>query len=81
MNYYVDNEKEIEINCGSVIDVLNTLCIRYPKMKPQLFDENNLIRRHINIFINDNIINDIEGYNHLISENDILRIVPSISGG
>lgn len=81
MLFYVNGEKEIELKGASILEVLINLINRYPNIKKQIFDGNNNLRRHINIFINDQNINDLGLLETPISENDIIRIIPSISGG
>ncbi|MEI6289541.1 MAG: MoaD/ThiS family protein [Chloroflexota bacterium] len=81
MVYYVNGEYEINLPGTILKEILSNLITRYPDIEYQLFDGKNTLRRHINIFINDKNIKDLEQLNSSINENDIIRIVPSISGG
>jgi len=81
MRYYIDNKPEAAVYGATVIDVLNNAVDQYPSLKYHLFDSSGKIRRHINIFINDHNIRDLDGLQTRLREDDKVILMASISGG
>jgi len=68
-------------NSPTLNGCLNHLCNSFPSIKERIFDENNEIRRFINIFVNDEDIRFLQDLNTPIKLNDVISIVPAIAGG
>ncbi|MEI7844462.1 MAG: MoaD/ThiS family protein [Chloroflexota bacterium] len=81
MKFYLDGQTDIEIDGATIAVALNDLILRFPAIKFHLFDKKGEIRRHINLFINENNIKELDGINTPINKDDRITIVPSISGG
>ncbi|HNO86169.1 MAG TPA: hypothetical protein PKM54_16145, partial [Anaerolineales bacterium] len=52
MKFYVDNQTEFEVQGATVAEVLENILVRYPALKPHLYDAKGELRRHFNIFVN-----------------------------
>ena len=81
MRYYIDNKPEAIVHGATVLDVLNNAVEQYPALKFHLFDSEGKIRRHINIFVSDRNIRELDGLKTQLAENDRVILMASISGG
>lgn len=81
LKYYLDNQSEIVLKGETVGDVLRSLAKQYPKIKNHIFDNSGQVRRHINLFVNADNIRDLQGLGTTVAENDIVKILPSVTGG
>ena len=81
MKYYTDNQTEVPVQGATVIDALNNAVQKHPALKAQIFDSNGKLRRHINIFVNDETIRDLNGLETKLKEEDRVTLLASISGG
>jgi molybdopterin converting factor small subunit len=81
MKSYVENQTEIPLQGETVAQGLNTLVTRYPAIKTHIMDDKGTVRRHINLFVNQNNIKSLNGLDTSVLENDKLILLPSISGG
>ena len=61
MKFYVDNQTEFEVNGATVAEVLENILVRYPALKPHLYDANGELRRHFNIFVNGVHLRELNG--------------------
>jgi molybdopterin converting factor small subunit len=81
MKYYTDNQSEVPVQGAAVMDALNDAVEKYPALKAQIFDSNGKLRRHINIFVNDQSIRELDGLDTKLKETDRVTLLASISGG
>lgn len=81
MKYYVDNQSEFPATGGTVTELLENILIRYPALKPHLFDPKGELRRHFNIFVNGVHIRDLGGLATTLKEDDKVILMASAAGG
>ncbi len=81
MRYYIENQPEAIVSGGTVIDALNNAVEKYPALKTHVFDSNGKLRRHINVFVNDENIKELKGLKTKLKEEDRITLLASISGG
>ena len=81
LKQYVNNLDEVEVVGSSVEDALDSLCEQFSELKPNLFDENGIVRNFINVYINDDDIRYAEGMKSAVKDGDSIQIVPSVAGG
>ncbi|MEK6753408.1 MAG: MoaD/ThiS family protein [Chloroflexota bacterium] len=81
MKFYVDNQNEFEVNGSSVAELIANILIRYPALKPHLFDSTGELRRHFNIFVNGVHLRDLEGMETALQEGDKVILMASAAGG
>ena len=76
------NEKdEVSISSESVAQMIIDLETEFPGIKDRLCDDQGEIRKFINIYVNEEDIRFLKGPETVISENDIVSIIPAIAGG
>ena len=81
MKFYVDNQSEFEVHGSSVAEVIDNILIRYPALKPHLFDAAGGLRRHFNIFVNGVHVRDLNGMETPLKEGDKVILMASAAGG
>jgi sulfur-carrier protein len=77
-----ENKEEITV-CNSPVlrGCLNHLFDSYPGIKERVLDENNEVRKFINIFVDDEDIRFLQNQDTNIKTDSIISIVPAIAGG
>jgi molybdopterin converting factor small subunit len=73
--------REIEIDGETVGTLIESVATQYPSIKPHLFDESGDLRSYVNLFLNDEDVRNLNGYDTPVGQDDRLMIVPSIAGG
>ena len=81
MRYYTGNQTETAVQGRTVIEALNDAVEKYPALRTHVFDSDGKLRRHINIFVNDENICDLKGLETELKEEDRVTLLASISGG
>lgn len=81
MKFYVDNQTEFEVTGSSVAELIENILLRYPALKPHLFDSNGGLRRHFNIFVNGVHLRDLDGLETNLKEEDKVILMASAAGG
>jgi sulfur-carrier protein len=69
---------KVEATGETLDDVLNNLDARFPGIRFRMIDEQDRIRKHIRIFINDEQVRDLA---HGVRPADQVCIVQALSGG
>jgi molybdopterin converting factor small subunit len=77
---YTNGEAQLNVEGGTVGQVLNALVEQYPDLKPHLFNGDEL-RNFVNVFVGDEDVRFLEGMETEVESSDNLRIIPSIAGG
>ena len=76
-----NNQAEVEIEAGTVGEMVENLESAYSGIKEKLVDEAGEIRRYVNIYINDEDIRFLDGADTPLGQGDSVTIVPAIAGG
>ena len=71
--------QKLKANC--VKDLLDQLEVKYPGIKDYIVDEEGSLRKHINIFIGEKLMEDRDQLSDEITENDEVLIFQALSGG
>jgi len=79
--YYTEKQPTVPVSGQTVNEALFDLMGQYPALKPHLCKKNGDLHAFVNLFIGETNIKDLQGLETPISENDELRLVPSIAGG
>ena len=69
---------EVQVEGGTLTDVLATLDRQFPGLRFRIIDEQNQIRPHIRIFVNHETARSLE---FALKPEDEIRIIGAISGG
>ena len=79
---YVNGQKEIIVIGDSIQESMNDLVKKFPGVKPHIFDPDGNLRSFINIFLNEERVNEsLEGLEKKLIAHDRLVIIASIAGG
>ena len=77
----VGGSEEIKTFGRDIDECLQLLCLSYPEMQDRIFDKDGVVRRFINIFVNDEDIRFLQNKETPIQATDEISIVPAIAGG
>ncbi len=75
---YTHGKEAVDHNARSVQELLEVMDDAYPGIRFRMIDEQEVVRRHIRIFINGELTNDLD---HPLAPTDTVRIICAISGG
>ena len=75
------NQEIVRIEGATIRDVINNLEQSYPGLKERICDEQNNIRRFVNVFVNDEDIRFLQDAETAVKPGDEVSIFPSIAGG
>jgi len=75
---YSGNASVVEADGSSVDDVLRDLDRRYPGFRFRIIDEQDAIRQHIKIFVNEEQVGIL---NKPVQPADVMHIICALSGG
>ena len=78
---HVDGRATVELEGGTIREVLFALQESYPKLKGRLLDERNEINRFVNVFLNEEDIRFLSNLDTPVKAGDGVMIVPAIAGG
>jgi molybdopterin synthase sulfur carrier subunit len=81
MKYYVDDLLEVRVAGSTVSQAISDLTTQYPAIKTHIVDNQGKLRRYVNLFVNQENINNLDGLDTIIEESDKIILMPSISGG
>jgi adenylyltransferase/sulfurtransferase len=81
MKYYVENQNEVSVNGSTVNELMENVLLKYPALKPHLFDSNGELRRHFNLFVNGVHIRELNGMDTSVKEDDKVILMASAAGG
>jgi molybdopterin synthase sulfur carrier subunit len=72
---------ELDIEGGTVSEVLTTLERDHPGFRERLYDERGEIRRFVNIYVAGEDIRFLKGLDTPLKEGEEVSIVPAVAGG
>ena len=78
---YTDNKKQINITALNIRDMIKEINIVYPGFEKQILDDENSIKRFLNIYINDEDIRFLDYENSLLEDGDEVMILTAVAGG
>ena len=70
-----------EVDGSSVVEVLRELEAHYPGLSAYIVDDQGRLRKHVNIFVNNALINDKEALSDTVKEGDEIYFMQALSGG
>jgi molybdopterin synthase sulfur carrier subunit len=75
------NQEIVQIEGATIRDLINNLEQSYPGLKERICDDQNNIRRFVNVFVNDEDIRFLQDAETVVKPGDEVSIVPAIAGG
>ncbi len=80
-SFYTSNQMSIQLEGKTIEELFGQLYSAHPAIQKHLLDSKGNFRRHINIFIHGENIRNLEGINTPLAPDDVITILPNISGG
>jgi adenylyltransferase/sulfurtransferase len=78
---FTNRRSEIKLDGKTVREVIQSLADEYPETKKAIFDENGTPRAFVNVFVNENNIKNLDGYDTEVKDGDEIMLIPAIAGG
>ena len=72
---------ELDEPIGTVRDALATVSARWPAVIDRVLTEQGELRRHVNVFLEDESIAFLDGLDTAVANGATITIVPAVSGG
>jgi sulfur-carrier protein len=77
----VSGMSEVEVEGGTVGEVLNGLAGKHPETHGQLFAEDGQLNRFVNVYVNDEDVRVQQGLQTGVAAGDTVVILPAMAGG
>ena len=81
LRFATERNAEVEVEGGTVGEVINALASSYPDIKAHIFADDGTPRDFINLFVDGQNVNSRQGLNTPVPDNGEVMIVPAIAGG
>ena len=78
---YTSNEATVELNPGTISELIEQLGERYPGLKEQLLADDGQLHRFVNVYVNDEDARYLDKLETKVSEGDKVSLLPSVAGG
>jgi sulfur-carrier protein len=78
---YCKGASELMFSAPSVRAVLDELERRHPLLYRGICDDTGAVRRHVNVFVNNDHVRDRDGLDTALLPGDEIIILPAVSGG
>lgn len=78
---YTGGQVDVQVAGKTVSEAIDSLLIVYPDLRPHLLNDENELRPFVNLFLGQDNINELQGLQTPLGENDRLMLLPSIAGG
>ncbi len=76
-----NGQAKIEMESGTLVDMVEKLDASYPGFKARLVDENGEQRYFVNIYLNGEDVRFLQGLDTFTKSGDEVSIVPAVAGG
>jgi molybdopterin synthase sulfur carrier subunit len=76
-----DDQEHVEVEGGCISEVLDSLEAAYPGFGELVFDQDRKIPRHVNIYLNNQEIHELNGADTPVSDGDQVAVIPALAGG
>jgi molybdopterin synthase sulfur carrier subunit len=81
LRQYCAGASELLIPAGTVRAALDELEERQAALYANICDETGRVRRHLNVFVNDHHVRDLDGMDTRLASGDVVTVLPAVSGG
>ena len=78
---FTGNEATVELEPGTIADLIDQLDSRYPGFKGQLMTDDGQLHRFVNVYVNDEDARYLEKLDTKVGEGDKVSLLPSVAGG
>jgi sulfur-carrier protein len=77
----VGGEKQLDLEGGTVAELVNSLTERFPALRSQLLTESGDLNRFINVYVNGQDVRYLQGLATPVAARDEVRLLPAMAGG
>ena len=81
LRVHVEVPDRVVVTGASAREAIDDLIRRHPPLGQFVLDDARRLRRHVNIFINDEQLSDRDELSDPVSDGDRMHILPAVSGG
>jgi sulfur-carrier protein len=81
ISYYTEKQTHFEVSGSTALEAVQNAVEKYPQLKFHVFDKDGNLRRHIQLFVNDVNVRELDGIETEVGEKDIVRILAAAAGG
>ena len=76
-----NGQGKVEVESGTLGELLERLDASYPGIKARLVDENGELHYYVNVYLNGEDVHFLQGLDTAASSGDEVSIVPAVAGG
>ena len=81
ISFYTDKQTHFEVSGSTAIEAVQHAVEKYPALKFHVFDGEGNLRRHIQLFVNDVSVKELDGVEKKVGAGDVVRILAAAAGG
>ena len=78
---YCGGVSELAVNAATVRAALDHLEETQPALYSNICDETGKVRRHLNVFVNEDNVRFLNGVETPLAPGDVVTVLPAVSGG
>ena len=78
---YCNGASQLSVPAQTVRHALEDLERSQSALYHNICDETGAVRQHLNVFVNSDHVRDLNGIDTVLSQGDIVSILPAVSGG
>lgn len=78
---FTSDEAAVEVEPGTIADVITQLEDRYPDLKGQLLSDDGELHRFVNVYVNDEDVRYLDKLETKAADGDRVALLPSVAGG
>ena len=81
MRQFFPDLRAQEFEGTSIREIITSIEVLYPGMQDYLLEEDGSLRKHVNIFVRDEMMTDRNTLSDILTEGDEVLIFQALSGG
>jgi len=81
LRQFASGESEVQVQAQTAGEALQQLTATHGELRRHLFNDQNVLRNFVNVYVNDEDIRHVNGPDTPVKDGDTILIVPSIAGG
>jgi molybdopterin/thiamine biosynthesis adenylyltransferase/molybdopterin converting factor small subunit len=74
-------QSNVQVDAATVGSLLEDLEGRFPGLKQQVLDERGAVHRFVNVYVNEQAIEDLNGLETTLQAQDEVAVIPAMAGG